>query len=87
MERLFEGTEVPKLKRGENFFSSRDEIENMMKEDDISFERIGEKVIYNISDIYAERFGLTEEERMRTKEILADKDFFVQTDWIIYPKD
>ena len=40
MDKLFEGIEVPKLKRGEHFFSSRDEIEQMMTDDGIKFERI-----------------------------------------------
>lgn len=87
MDRLFEGKEVPKLKRGEHFFSSRDEIEQMMKEEGIRFERIREKVIQNIAEIYAERFGLSKEDYLKTKEILADKNFFIQTDWVIYPKN
>jgi ubiquinone/menaquinone biosynthesis C-methylase UbiE len=87
MDRLFKGVEVPKLKRGEHFFSSRDEIEQMMRDEGIKFERIRERIIEDIAEIYSERFGLNEQESAKTKEILADKNFFVQTDWIIYPKN
>ena len=58
----------------------------MMTEEGIKFERINEKIIIDIAEIYSERFGLSEEEFIKTKEILADKNFFVQTDWVIYPK-
>lgn len=83
---LFSG-EIPKLKRGEHFFSSRDEIEKIMAEENIKFERIKEKVINNLSDVYTERYGLDIKESKKAKAIMGNKDFFVQTDWIIYPSN
>lgn len=86
IDRLFEGVEVPKLKRGEHFFSSRNEVEQIMRDEGIKFERIREKIIKDIVEIYSERFCLNEKEGVKARKILADKNFFVQTDWIIYPK-
>ncbi|MDE1919453.1 MAG: methyltransferase domain-containing protein [Patescibacteria group bacterium] len=86
MDKLFEGVEVPKLKRGEHFFSSRDEIEQMMRDEGIKYERVREKIISDVAEIYSERFGLNEEESAKTRKILSNKNFFVQTDWIIYPQ-
>jgi len=85
-DRLYNGVEVPKLKRKECFFSSRNEIEKTMKDNGIRFERIQEKTINDLSEIYSERFNLNAEESAKAKEILADKNFVIQTDWIIYPK-
>lgn len=84
---LFSGEEIPKLKRGENFFSSRKEIEDWLNDEGIKFERIEEKIINNVSEVYTERFGLSPEENIKTKEILGDKDFLIKTDWVIYPKN
>lgn len=82
---LFNGIKIPKLKRSGYFFSSREEIERFMRQSGIYFERIREKVITNVTDIYTERYNLNPTENTMAKEILGDKDFFVQTDWIILP--
>lgn len=87
MDILLDGKEIPKLKRGEHFFSSREEIEEIMRSENIRFERIKEKTIDNIADIYTERYGLNEDENKKAKEILGDSNFFIQTDWIIYPNN
>lgn len=85
-DRLFEGKEVPKMKRGEHFYSSRDEIESWLKELGISFERIQDRVINGAANVFIERYELSEEEAKKTNEILADKNYFRQTDWVIYNK-
>jgi len=87
MDQLLSGDVVLKLKRGEHFFSSRDEMEKMMKEEGIKFERTQEKVIDDIATIYSERYGLDKEEDKKARDILGDKNFFIQTNWIIYSKD
>ncbi len=87
MDMLLDGKEIPKLKRGEHFFSSRDEIEEIMRNENIKFERIKEKTINDIADIYTERYGLNEDENKKAKDILGNSNFFIQTDWIIYPKN
>lgn len=86
MDILVGGEAVSKLKRGEHFFSSRDEIEEWMKQAGIMFERIRDREIHDASNAYIERFALDENESEQTRQILGDKDFFRQTDWIIYPK-
>lgn len=85
MDKLLSGEEIPKLKRAEHFFSSGEEIEQFMRESSINFERTKEKVIEGISDLYTERYGLSVEENIKAKSILGGKDFFVQTNWTIFP--
>ncbi len=58
-----------------------------MTEENIKFERIKEKIINNLSDVYTERYGLDIKESKKAKAIMGNKDFFVQTDWIIYPSN
>lgn len=87
MDQLLSGDTILKLKRGEHFFSSREEIEIIMKEEGIKFERTQEKIIDDIATIYSERYGLNKDEDKKTRDILGDKNFFIQTNWIIYSKD
>lgn len=86
MDDLVSGREIPKLKRGEHFFSSSDEIEIWLKEAGIDFKQLRSRRIENAADNYVERYGLNEEEAKKTREILGDKNYFFQTDWIIYLK-
>lgn len=85
-DKLYNGEEISKLKRGEHYFSSRDEIETWMKDENISFERIGEKRISGAEEVFTERFGLDANNKSKVKEILKDKGFFIKTTWIIFPK-
>lgn len=86
-DELVSGEKIPKLKRGEHFFSSRTEIESWMTEKGISFERIRERTIPEASNAYIERFGLDEADAQIARGILGDKNYFIQTDWLIFPKD
>lgn len=83
---LFSGNDVPKLKRGEHFFASRDEIEGWMQERGINFERLRDRIVQNMADIFIERYALDAENAEKTKEVLGDKNYVRQTDWIIYPQ-
>ena len=85
-DKLYDGIMIPKLKRGEHYFSTSEEIERWMNEESISFERINEKVIKNAESVFAERFNLNDEEGFKVKEIIKDKNFFIKTTWIIFPK-
>lgn len=85
MDDLLNGIEVPKMKRSGHFFSSRDEIETWLNQSGISFERLKDRVVQNGADVYIERYGLNKNEAEKTKEILGDKNYFRQTDWIVYP--
>lgn len=86
-DELVSGIKIPKLKRGEHFYSSRDEIETWMSEQGIKFFRLRDRKIAEASNAYIERFGLDENEADTAREILGNKDYFMQTDWAIFPKD
>lgn len=85
-EELFTGEKVSKMKRGEHFFSSKDEVERWMLEAGIDFQCIKNRKIDNGADVYIERYALTPGEAEQTRSILGDKNYFQQTDWAILPK-
>lgn len=87
MSSLLSGHEIPVLRRNECFYASRDEIEQWMNESGIRFERIRDRIIKNGSNAFIERYGLDEQKSEKVRNILGNKDFFRQTDWIVYPKD
>jgi ubiquinone/menaquinone biosynthesis C-methylase UbiE len=83
---LFSTDELEKLKRPKHFFSSRDEVETWLQEADITFERLQDRVIDNLADVFIERYALNVQEAQKVRDILGDKNFIRQTDWIIFPK-
>lgn len=87
VDELLSGKEVAKLKRDDYFFSSRNELEKMMIGEGIKFERTQEKIIKDMATILSERYGLSPDEDKRARDILEDKNFFIQTNWIIYSKN
>jgi len=87
MDDLLDGEEIPKMKRGEHFFSSKDEIEAWLKQSGITSELLKNRKIKGAADVYIERFGLNTAEAEKVRSILADKNYFLQTDWIIYPQE
>lgn len=86
MDDLLDGKEVPKLKRIGHYFSSREEVENWLTENNIPFERISERRVDAVSDVFIKRFALGGEDAEKTCEILADKDYIIQTTWLVYPQ-
>ena len=84
---LFNGEQIPSLKRDIHFFSSGNELENLMIESGISFECVSDKKIDNVSDVFIEKWKLNEDDASKAKEILNDKDYIIQTRWVIYPKE
>lgn len=80
---LLDGKEIPKLKRIRHYFSSRNEIEKWMQENKINFERLMERKIENVSDVFIERYNLNDGESLKAKEILGDKNYIIQTTWLI----
>ena len=87
MDKLFRGQDVPKLLRTGYFFSSRAEIEAWFKQGNINFERLKDKKINNAMDVYIERYDLDKGEAEKAINIMGDKNYFRQTDWVIYPKN
>lgn len=81
---LFNGVQIPRMKREEHCYSSRDEVERIMNNLGLKFERLQEKRIENIADIFIARYKLNDEESMQLKDILKDHNYFIQTDWVIY---
>ncbi len=87
LNNLFNGGQVPALKRDMHFFSSRDEVEKLMRGSGIRFECISEKKVNGVSDVFIEKWKLGSNDAGKTKEILGDKDYIVQTRWVIYPRE
>ena len=87
LDDLFDGQEISKMKRKEHFFSSRDELEAVMREASLKFERIKEVNIDDLASVFSERYNLNPEELAKARKILGDKNYLQQTDWIIYPKN
>lgn len=83
---LLSTDDLAKLKRSDCFFSSRDEVETWLQEAGVSFERLQDRVIGNLADVFTERYALNPMEAQRTREILGDKNYIRQTDWVIFPK-
>ena len=83
---LFDGEEVPKLKRKNYYFSSRDEIERWMSEAGIKFERILDEVVQNGVGIFTKRYNLSEKEVEKVRKVLAEKDYICHTVWVINGK-
>lgn len=80
---LFDGNEVSSCKRVGYYFSSREEIEKWMNENKIKFERIAERKVEEVSNVFIERWALNEEDSEKTRNILADKNYIIQTTWLI----
>lgn len=81
---LMTGKDVPELKREGSYFSSRDELEQLMKQNGIGFIRLDELKVAPLSDIFIERYKLDSKSAQKTREILADKDYTIRTTWLIY---
>lgn len=78
--------EIPKVGKQGRFYSSRDELEEFMRKEGISFERVQDRVVQNLSDVYINRYGLDEFESQKVKAELGEKDYVVQTTWILDTK-
>lgn len=82
-DEMFNGEEVKKLKRNGCFFSSKEEVEKMLEESEINFEVLSTKQIEKVSNVFIEKFALSEQEAETVKRILNDKDYIVQTTWLL----
>lgn len=82
---LMDGKEIPKLERHGHFFSSSQEIEKILVENSIPFEKISEVRVDNLSETLSQRFSLDEAEKQLAKAMLKGNDYIMQTTWIIKP--
>jgi len=80
------GGEISKLKRVGYYYSSRDEIEDWMQKHNISFEKIQDRKIEDFHRVFSERWNFTNKEDKLAKQILGDKNFVIQTSWLIHPQ-
>lgn len=83
LDELFTGVQVPKMKRDKGFMSSEGEIERIFVNNEIKYEKIDSKRLENLSNIFIERFNLSEDESVTVRNILADKDYMIRTTWVI----
>ncbi len=87
LNKLFNNEKVTELNgRHTQFFSSRGEIEDWMTEAGVHFERITERKVDNLSDVFIEKWGMGSAKINAVKNILGDKDYIMQTRWVIYPQ-
>lgn len=78
---------VPKLYRPDAYFSSSNEIEEYVKEFPVSVVRLQNRRIEKPSIGYQKRFDLSDSDFRRVQEILGDKDYIMQTTWLISRKE
>ena len=79
---LFGGI-VPQLQRDKFFFSTPEQLEHFMKELDISFERIQERDVPGLSNLFIEKYNLSEVDAHNTQAILSGADYVTQAAWIL----
>lgn len=87
VDQIFSSDNLPQIKRAGMYYSSVNEVESLMKKNNIKFERIQSKRINGLSDAFIERYSLDENQIKLLKNILGEKDYIIQTTWIIYPKE
>lgn len=79
---LFSGI-IPTLKRDAFYFSSAEQLEEIMKELNISFERIQNRDVDGLSSIFIDKYDLSEEDAQTTVDCLKGSDYVTQTAWIL----
>ena len=77
------GGAVPTLKREHGLFTESSKIEEWMNELGMKFEKIEEKYIETLSELFIEKFGLDGTEAQKTKDILKGCDGISITTWVI----
>lgn len=87
VSKIFIDDGLPQIKRSGMYWSTVEEIENCMDNENIKYERILSKKIQGLSQPFIERYSLSSEQASKLRVMLGDKDFLTQTTWIIYPKE
>ncbi len=81
-EELFGGI-VPALKRSEFFFSTPRQIEHILEEQGIEFERVQDRKVSGLSELLVEKYELPGADAENVKRILRDTDYVNQTTWVL----
>lgn len=84
---LLDGKEIPKLERHGHLFSSSQEVEKILIDNNIPFEKVSERCVPGLSEILSQRFSLNEKEKQLAEEMLKNNDYIMQITWIIKPTD
>ncbi|MFA6601666.1 MAG: class I SAM-dependent methyltransferase [Candidatus Paceibacterota bacterium] len=79
---LWGGT-IPTLKRDHGFFTESSQVEKWMVELGMNFEKVEEKYIETLSEMFIEKFKLNESEADQTKKILNGCDGITITTWVV----
>lgn len=66
------------------FFSSGEDVERWMINNGINFERLMERKVEKVSNVFIERIALNESEAQIARDLLGDKDYIIQTTWLIF---
>lgn len=74
---------IPVLKRDYGFFTEAKQVERWMDELSIKYEKIDQKYIETLSEMFIEKFRLNEHDAENTKEILKGCDGITITTWIL----
>lgn len=80
----FLGGTTSKIKISGRFFSSGEEVERWMINNGINFERLMERKIEKVSNVFIEKMALNESEAQIAQDLLGDKDYIIQTTWLIF---
>ena len=83
---VYDGEEISKMKRAAYYFSSPSEVEAMMVESGIKFKKISEITAPDFSQIFIERYALSEEEAVLLRKILGEFDYENVVTWVILPE-
>jgi SAM-dependent methyltransferase len=86
VDQIFHSSEFLPLNRDGILYLSQNEIEFMMNKNNIRYERIQSRRIEGLSQAFIERYCLNENQSKLIKDILGDRDYIMQTTWIVYPK-
>jgi ubiquinone/menaquinone biosynthesis C-methylase UbiE len=84
---IFSSDKLPQINRSGMFYSSAEEIESLMNKGDLQYEKIQSKRINGLSEAFIERYSLDKGQVELLKSMLGNKDYIIQTTWIIYPKN
>lgn len=80
--KLFNGV-IHQLKRDQFYFSTTEEVEKIMQELGIRFERIQIKEVSGLSDVFADKYNLSEVENNTVREILKGSDYVTLSAWVL----
>lgn len=82
LARLFSG-EIPDLKREEGFFTESKQIENWLNELGVNYEKIQERKIEPVSDLFIDKFGLIVSEQDWVKNVFSNCDYTNQSTFVL----